>query len=190
MCCPIHCPSPGSSPLSPPSGICTSRRSPQHAAFRRPHRERAMLRKIAAFELRYQLRSPLFLICFAIFFIFTLVSVVSDRIQIGARGNVHVNSPFAIMQTNGTLTLLALFVLVAFVANAVIRDDHSGFAPIIRTTRITKFDYLLGRFLGAWLVSVIVVAAVPLAIFLGSFSPTIDPQKLGPNVAWFYVSST
>jgi len=149
-----------------------------------------MLRKIAAFELRYQLRSPLFLICFAIFFIFTLVSVVSDRIQIGARGNVHVNSPFAIMQTNGTLTLFALFVLVAFVANAVIRDDQSGFAPIIRTTRITKFDYLLGRFLGAWLVSVAVIAAVPLAIFLGSFSPTIDPQKLGPNVAWFYVSST
>ena len=41
------------------------------------------------------------------------------------------------------------FVIIAFVANAVIRDDETGFAPILRATRISKFDYLVGRFVGA-----------------------------------------
>jgi hypothetical protein len=31
----------------------------------------------------------------------------------------------------------------------VIRDDETGFAPIIRSTSVSKFSYLVGRFAGA-----------------------------------------
>jgi ABC-type transport system involved in multi-copper enzyme maturation permease subunit len=79
-----------------------------------------MLLKIAAFELRYQLRSPLFLVGFAIFFLLTFGSVTIDQIQIGARGNVNVNSPFALLQTTGIMSIFAVFIVTAFVANVVI----------------------------------------------------------------------
>ena len=55
-----------------------------------------MLARIAAFEVRYQLRAPLFYVGFALFFLLTFGSVTVDEIQIGGKGNVNVNSPFAI----------------------------------------------------------------------------------------------
>ena len=109
-----------------------------------------MLTHIAAFEARYQLRSPLFAVAFALFFLLTFGAVTMDEIQIGAKGNVNVNSPYAILQTVALLNVFAIFVITAFVANVVIRDDETGFAPIIRATRVGKFDYLVGRFAGAF----------------------------------------
>src|SRR6187399_1449993 len=115
-----------------------------------------MLRAIAAFEARYQLRSPLFAIGFALFFLLTFGSVTVDTIQIGSRGNVNVNSPFAISITVATMCIFALFVATAFVSNVILRDDETGFAPILRATRITKRDYVVGRFGGAFLVAFVV----------------------------------
>jgi aminopeptidase N len=139
-----------------------------------------MLARIAAFELRYQLRSPLFVVACTIFFLLTFGAVTIDQIQIGGQGNVNVNSPYAILQTVGVMTVFALFVVVAFVANVVVRDDETGFAPIIRTTRLSKADYLLGRLAGATLVAFLVVSAIPLAMLAGSLMPWLDPEKVGP----------
>src|SRR5450759_1172360 len=146
-----------------------------------------MLTRIAAFEVRYQLRSPLFFIGFALFFFLTFGSVTIHKIQIGGRGNVNVNSPFAILQTLAIMNVFAIFVVTAFVANVVIRDDETGFAPILRATRIRKFDYLLGRFIGAIFVAFIIIASVPLGILVGSWMPWLDAEKLGPFVPGHYL---
>ncbi len=138
-----------------------------------------MLSKIAAFELRYQLRSPLFAVGFILFFLLAFGATTLSDIQIGARGNVNINSPYAILQTLGTMNVFALFIVTAFVANVVIRDDETGFAPILRATRVTKFDYLVGRFIGAVTVAFLVSAAVPLAILIGSWMPWLDAEKIG-----------
>lgn len=146
-----------------------------------------MLAKIAAFELRYQLRSPLFVVGFLLFFLLTFGSVTIDQIQIGGRGNVNVNSPYKIVQTLAIMNVFALFVVTAFVANVVIRDDETGFAPILRATRISKFDYLFGRFIGAIAVALLVTASVPLAILAGSWMPWLDQEKIGPLVWSHYL---
>jgi ABC-2 type transport system permease protein len=146
-----------------------------------------MLRAIAAFEARYQLRSPLFAIGFALFFLLAFGSVTVDTIQIGSRGNVNVNSPFAIAVTVATMCIFALFVATAFVSNVILRDDETGFAPILRATRITKRDYLIGRFAGAFFVAFLVVMSVPLAMLVGSWMPWLDAEKVGPFVAAHYL---
>ncbi|HYS14018.1 MAG TPA: M1 family aminopeptidase [Burkholderiaceae bacterium] len=145
-----------------------------------------MLGKIAAFELRYQLRSPVFIVACAIFFLFSFGSVTLDEIQIGARGNVNINSPFAIMQTIGTMTVLGLFVVVAFVANVVVRDDETGFAPILHATPVRKRDFLIGRFVGATTVAFLVLVAVALGMLSGSLMPWLDSERLGPLRLWHY----
>nr|WP_316642743.1 M1 family aminopeptidase [uncultured Roseateles sp.] len=145
-----------------------------------------MLTQIAAFEARYQLRSPLFAVAFVLFFLLTFGAVTIEDIQIGARGNVNVNSPYAILQTLGSMNLLAIFIVTAFVANVVIRDDETGFAPILRATQIRKFDYLVGRFLGAFAVAFLVTCAVPLAMIIGSWMPWLDAEKVGPLVLGHY----
>lgn len=139
-----------------------------------------MLRHIAGFEARYQVKSPVFWVGCGLFFLFTFGSVTVSQIQIGSRGNVFVNAPLAMLQTLAILSLFAIFVIVAMVASVVIRDDETGFAPIIRATQVSKFAYLVGRFAGATAAALGVLAMIPLAIAIGSAMPWLDPEKVGP----------
>src|SRR5262249_15114475 len=138
---------------------------------RRGLRGNAMFGKIASFELRYQLRNPVFWVVLVIFFLLTFGSMTVEQIQIGSGGNTHKNAPAAIAQVVGIMSVFFMFVTTAFVANVVVRDDESGFGSIVRSTRVTRFDYLIGRFAGAFLVAAIAILAVPVAIWLGSLMP-------------------
>ncbi len=138
-----------------------------------------MFRHIAAFEWRYQLKSPVFWVGCLIFFLLTFGATTVEQIQIGSRGNVNINAPFAIVQTLAIMSIFSVFITVALVANVVLRDDETGFAPILRTTAIGKTSYLLGRFTGAAAAAFAVLACIPLAIWLGSLMPHQDPEKIG-----------
>lgn len=123
-----------------------------------------MFGKITTFELRYQLRNPIFWVAAVAFFLLTFGAATSNDIQIGSGGNINANSPLAIVQTHLVLTLFFMFISTAFVANVIVRDDESGFGPMVRSTQVRKFDYLLGRFTGAFLAAALAFATVPLAI--------------------------
>lgn len=148
-----------------------------------------MFGKIARFELRYQLRNPVFWVALVIFFLLTFGATASDNIQIGGGGNIHKNAPVAILQTQLILTLFFMFVTTAFVANVIVRDDESGFGPMVRSTQVSKFAYLVGRFTGATLAALAAFLVVPAAIWFGSIMPWIDPETLGPNRLSFYAES-
>jgi hypothetical protein len=139
-----------------------------------------MFRHIAGFELRFQLKSPVFWVTAIIFFTLVFFAVASDNVTIGSGGNVHKNAPFAIAETQMVMSVFALFIMTAFVANVVIRDDETGFAPMIRATRVSKFDYLFGRFTGAFIVGCLAFLSVPLGMIVGAFMPWLDPETLGP----------
>jgi ABC-2 type transport system permease protein len=139
-----------------------------------------MFFKIVDFEFRYQLKNPVFWVAAGLFFLLTFGSVTIDEVQIGASANVHVNSPYAMTETTLALSLFFMFVSTAFVANVVVRDDETGFGPIVRATRVKKASYLYGRFLGAFLAVAVAFLAVPLATLVGSLMPWVDPEKIGP----------
>jgi aminopeptidase N len=140
-----------------------------------------MLAQIARFELRYQLRNPVFWVTAGIFFLLTFGAMTVDQIQMGSGGNVQKNAAFATLQKHLILSLFFMFVTTAFVANVIVRDDDTGYGPIVRSTRVSKFDYLMGRFIGAYLIAALAFAAIPLAIWIGSLMPWVDPETLGPN---------
>ncbi|MCE9524262.1 MAG: aminopeptidase [Alphaproteobacteria bacterium] len=145
-----------------------------------------MFTNIARFEFFYQLKSPVFWVSAFVFFLLAFGSVASSRIQIGAPGNTNINAPFAIVITLLVMSIFSLFLIAAFVANVVVRDDDTGYGPIIRSTRVTKFDYLFGRFTGAFLASALAFASVPLGLFAGIHMPWIDQERLGPIVLQHY----
>ena len=146
-----------------------------------------MFASIAKFEWRYQVKSLVFWVGCLLFFLLAFGATTVDTIQIGSRGNVNVNSPFAIVQVLGILSVFAIFVLVAMVAGTVIRDDETGFAPILRSTRLRKGAYLGGRFTGSIAAALLVLAAVPLAIAVGAAMPWVDSEKVGPFVPMYYL---
>ena len=151
------------------------------------HRKSSLFGPVARFEWTCQWRSPVLWVGFALFFLLTFGATTVDQIQIGSRGNVNINSPFAIVQTVGIMSLFAMFIVVALVAGTVIRDEETGFAPILRSTRLTRWAYLGGRFVGANLAALFVLASVPLAIAVGSAMPWLDPERLGPFVPLHYL---
>lgn len=151
-----------------------------------------MFARIAAFELRYQLKNPVFWVAAGLFFLFSYGFAASDQIQIGGSGgNTRENGPYSLAQAQLIFSIFYMFVTTAFVANVVVRDDDTGYGPIVRSTRVTKFDYLFGRFTGAFLVAALGFLSIPLGIFLGSLMPWLDPDTVGPNrfihYAWSYL---
>ncbi|MFZ4111272.1 MAG: hypothetical protein ACOYKQ_12470, partial [Polymorphobacter sp.] len=72
-----------------------------------------MFASIAAFELRYQLRNPVFWVVAILFFLLTFGATTIEQIQIGSGGNVHVNSPAAIARIHIILSVFFMFVTTA-----------------------------------------------------------------------------
>ena len=146
-----------------------------------------MFAKISGFEFRYQLRQPIFWIALLLFALLAFGSVASSNIHIGSSDSVHKNAAFAIAQSCLVFAVLYMFVVVAFVANVIVRDDDTGFGAIVRTTPIRKFEYLYGRFTGAFAAAGVAFLAVPFGLWLGSLAPWVDKETLGPLVLGDYV---
>lgn len=138
-----------------------------------------MFGKIAAFELRYQLRQPAFWVIFCLFALLGFGLVASENVSLGTGGNVHKNAPFALVQAHAVFNIFFMLATTAIVANVVARDATTGFGPMIQTTRISKGAYLYGRFFGAFAAVALSFLSISLGILLGTLMPWVDPETLG-----------
>jgi len=139
-----------------------------------------MLSRIFAFEVRYQLRQPVFWIIAAAFFLLSFFAITTDAVQIGGSiGNVHRNAPYVIMQTLLVLTAIGTFATTAFVAGSVHRDIETQSDAMFFSLPLRKSDYLLGRFLGSLVIAILIFVAVALAIIIGSTMPWLEPERIG-----------
>lgn len=137
--------------------------------------------RLAGFEIGYQLRNPVFWVSVAIFFLIGFGSAASNNMSLGTPPSIHENSPFAITIALGLLGLFYLFVITSFVANAVVRDDTTGFGPMIRATPVGRTSFLAGRFIGGLVIATLGFLAVPFGIAAGSAMPWVDPETVGPG---------
>lgn len=142
---------------------------------------------LAAFELRYQLRNPVFWVSVAIFFLLGFGLAASENVSFGSPGAVHENSPFTLTIAMAIFATFYLFVITSFVANAVVRDDTTKFGPMIRATPVGRTAFLAGRFLGGLAIATLGYVAVPLGIAVGAAMPWVDPETVGPGGLAMYV---
>jgi ABC-type transport system involved in multi-copper enzyme maturation permease subunit len=139
-----------------------------------------MMLSITLFELRYGFRRAQTYIFFAVLFLLTFLFMTTDSITIGgAIGNVKKNAPFVINQTIMIMTLIGVTMSSGIIGGAVIRDFEFKVHELLYTTPITKLQYVLGRFLGAYLVTLFVFSGIVFGIMIGSFMPWLDADKLG-----------
>src|SRR5690348_10740051 len=126
-----------------------------------------MFGAISTFELKYHLKGFLFYVLLAVFFLLTFGAASSDSVTLGgAVGNVHRNAPFVIMQFMLVMSIFGVLTTTAFVANSVHRDFELGTDSLFFSSPIKKWQYLGGRFLGSFVVAVMVF----LGVALGSWS--------------------
>ncbi len=141
------------------------------------------------FEWRYYLRQPSFYVTLLAFFLLPFLATTTDNVRIGGGGNVLYNGSYAIAQTTLIMGLFALFLLVNFVAGTATRNQLSNMGELIYTRPVPPVAYHLGRFSGAFLISVMVFAMVPLGILLGSLMPWVDQERVGPTQLSFYLTT-
>ncbi len=147
-----------------------------------------MFAKVAAFEFRYQARQPVFWVGAIIFFLLSFATVAAPNIvQLGSTANVHKNAASVIASGHLFLALVYMFITAAFVANIITRDEDTGFDGILRSTPLSKFDYLYGRFSGAFAAAALSFLAVPAGMAIGAAMPWVDPDSVGPFVLNHYL---
>jgi ABC-2 type transport system permease protein len=145
-----------------------------------------MLSKIAGFEIRYQLFSPVFIAVFAIFFLLTFGGVTIDNVQIGGGGNTNINSPNALMINVMIFSLFGGLIPAALLSSGVLRDRSFKSEEIFFSRPIRESDFVLGRFTGGFIATALCFASVPLAFLIGSQMPWLDQELVGPtNLGWY-----
>jgi uncharacterized BrkB/YihY/UPF0761 family membrane protein len=106
------------------------------------------------FDLRYQLRAPLFWIGVLVFGLAAYGAMATDDIILGqAIGNVHRNAPNVIINMLTTLTIMGMFLAAAFIGNPVLRDHEFKIADLFHTSPMRPHQYLYGRFLAGLVIS-------------------------------------
>ncbi len=147
-----------------------------------------MLLRIARFEIGYQLRQPLFWLVTGFFTVMTFVATSTDGLQIiGALGQVHRNAPWVVVGMLGQMSLIGTFITIVFVAGAILRDFQRNTQELFFTRPVRKRDYLLGRFVGAYVIACGVFSGCAIGMFIGSLMGWIDPEQLGPITLAPYV---
>src|SRR5207253_6043189 len=145
---------------------------------RRPGEERglmSMLAGILAFEWRYHTRR--------LTFAATALALAGGSAVLVANGygppGVAVNAPYVVTQSLGLLSLFSVFVLTIFCADAALRDAEHGMTELVFSRPVGKPRYLLGRFAGALLAALTVMALAALVLMLAPLVLPVDPARLG-----------
>ena len=139
-----------------------------------------MFTEVLRFELGFHLRSRLFLFGSIVFFLLAFLGVASPNVQLGALGGANYNSPFAIVQTHIFMAMIGVLIGAAFLNSAALRDVEQRMAEIVFSTRIDRFSYVIGRFIGAFIATYLVFVAASLGFAVATFMPWLDPDLIGP----------
>ncbi len=142
---------------------------------------------IYLFELRYLLKRPATWVYFSILFLLGFFFMTTDAVQLGGGiGKVMKNAPYVISQSIVILTFVGSIITTALAGTAILRDSEMQVDALYFTTPLAKAQYLLGRFLGAYTIMLLVYAAAPLGLLIGSWMPWLDATKIGPTNLWAY----
>jgi len=132
------------------------------------------------FELSYWFRRPLTLLFFALFFLLAFFATASDAFIGFATGQIHRNAPFVLATMIAVLTAIGQVITTAIAGTAVLRDAQMGTEELLFTTRVSKSGYLVGRFIGAFIIMLVIYAALPIGLLVGSVMPWVPAEKMGP----------
>ncbi|MBK8473017.1 MAG: hypothetical protein IPL33_13120 [Sphingobacteriales bacterium] len=147
--------------------------------------------QIILFELSYRMRRPATYGYFLILFLMSLFFASTDAVMIGGGiGQVFKNAPFTINQVTMIMCVFSTLIISAMMGVPVFRDFDHRFHEIMFATPIKKWQYLGGRFLGSYIVTVGILSGIVLGIWVGGFMPWADAAKLGPTQLSYYLQPT
>src|SRR5690625_2721290 len=139
-----------------------------------------MWREIFRFELRQQLRAPLLWTVALIFGLLAFAVVTTDAVVVGgSSGGVYRNAPVVAINMLSAFSILAMFLVVIFVAGALLREFAQNSADMTFATPVSKGAWLGGRFGAGFLAAVVIMPVVAGSSWVGTFMPCRDAGGTG-----------
>jgi len=153
-----------------------------------------MIKHIFKFELDYWFNRWQFYVYMAICFsIGYLIMVTSGGIFDSNTATVSsatwINSPSSILGLTAGLSQFLYFFLPAIFGTSISKDFTSETHQVLYSYPFTKFDYFFGKFLGAFVVALIVYAFIGLGVFAGIMTPGMNLELMGPNTLMPYLKT-
>ena len=147
------------------------------------------LLEVTQFEIRYQLRSPFFLGALLMFALIHFFAITGTAIHIEISNQVAINSAYAILQIELVLFGFSILPIVAFVTTAITRDFEHTTASLVFVTPISPKDFVLGRFLGALSLALLIDLAGLVGALIGTFMPWLDQARIVSFslLPWVYI---
>ena len=144
--------------------------------------------EIFKFEIQYRIKRPDTYIFFLLLFLFSIVGV--DFIFQGPElGAMKKNSPIIIAKTMGAISGLFMILASMIMGVSVLRDFEYNIESLMFSTPISKKDYLLGRFLGAFTVLLFAYSGILFGMMLGELMPWHNPDDFLVFNAFVYLKT-
>lgn len=144
-----------------------------------------MLFEIFQFELKYRAKRPDTYLYFALLTLCSSFAV--DFIFEGALGPVKENAPYIIGICMSILSAFFMMITSMIMGVAVLRDTTYKMGALLWTKPIKKWEYLLGRFGGAFTVLVLIFSGVLWGSMLSIWMPWREPTDLLSFDFWSYL---
>ena len=133
--------------------------------------------EIFKFELKYRARRLDTYLFFNVLFLSALFSFnfIFERQNLGF---IKENAPYITAKIMAVLSGVFMLLTSMIMGIPILRDFEHNFNSLLFTTPITKRDYLLGRFLGSFIVLVFVFSGLIWGIILGELLPWRAEEEL------------
>ncbi len=137
-------------------------------------------------ELRFRLKKKWTHLYTLFFFVLGFVTITAagasdGSLYVGGRNITEiVNGTLAVERLTFGFSFLGLLLTAPFIGRAIYRDYKSGIHPLTFTTPVSKFDYLGGRFVGAYVAHLYLYTGLTAGLLLAAYMPWISPDTLGP----------
>ena len=141
--------------------------------------------EIFKFEIQYRAKRADTYIYFAILFLSSLVAV--DFIFQGNLGTVKYNAPYIIAYTMAVASAIFLMIASMIMGVAALRDFDHNMESLMFVNPVKKWAYLLGRFLGSFIVLIFIFSSLILGLILGNFMPWREADDLLSFDVWHYL---
>lgn len=151
-----------------------------------------MFYKIFRFELRYRLFRPATYLYFAVLFLFAFLSALYGNVP--GSEKTYINSAYTLSVLIIILTIFETFVSSAIMGVPVYRDIEYNTKGYLLSYPINEKSYLLGRFLGSFVVLIFVSLGVHFGMLLGSLLGPVfgteEANRYGPFNYMYYLYPT
>lgn len=150
-----------------------------------------MLGTIFSFEFKRWFRNLSFYLYFVLFFLMAFAIMASatgyfDFLGATTASNTIVNSPIAINGILSSLSQLVYFIIPTVIGATVYRDFKYNTHTILYSYPFNKFDYLVGKFLSGFVITIIITFSIGLGFLLATVLPFANESLLGPINIWSY----